>query len=204
MFSGIIQAHASILSAKDHDRVKRVRIEKPSGWKPRLGASINVDGICSTVVAMSAKAFDVEYMPETLSKTTAGKFAKGTRVNLERSLKLSDTLDGHFVSGHVDACARVAAVEPRGASIDISITIPRHLLKFVAPQGSISINGVSLTVARMKKSTITFALIPHTLGATNLSALKRGSEVNIEVDLLARYAVASRAAGARVVGNAKE
>jgi len=192
MFSGIIQTTAPVISAKEHEEILRIQIGKPRGWKLALGASVAIDGICSTVVARSVKSFDVEYMPETLSKTTAGTFTKGMHVNLERSLKLSDTLDGHFVAGHVDARADIVEIKKRGRATDMSIQLPRDLLQFVVPQGSIAINGVSLTVARVKNSTIVVALIPHTLSHTNLGSLRRGDTVNVEVDLLARYLAAQK------------
>jgi riboflavin synthase len=187
MFTGIITATAKVLEAKRAGDIVRVSIEKPKAWKLTLGESIAVDGICSTVVAKSAKAFAVEYMPETLKKTTAGAFAKGTVRNLERSLTLGTLIDGHLVQGHVDARANVASIVKGKDGYLISFTLPQSLLPYSAEHGSIAINGVSLTIARKKGKTITVALIPHTLAHTNLGGLKKGDDVNIEVDLVARY-----------------
>lgn len=189
MFTGIISKTAKVKEAKRAGDIVRVSIEKPKGWKLALGESVSVDGICSTVVAKDAKAFAVEYMPETLKKTTAGAFAKGTVRNLERSLTLNTLIDGHLVQGHVDARAKVAKILKGKEGYLISFTIPQSLLPYIAEHGSVAINGVSLTVARRKGKTATVALIPHTLSHTNLGTLEEGDEVNMEADLVARYLV---------------
>lgn len=183
MFTGIIQASAKVAASEKSGACVRVRIEKPRGWKLALGQSVAVDGICSTVTKQRAKFFDVEYMPETLSKTTAGEFAIGRVVNLERSLTLRDFVDGHLVMGHVDATGTV--VEKNNNTEEFSL--PLSLMRFVAVKGSITINGVALTVIGKKKRSFSVALIPFTITHTNLGALKRGVAVNIEVDLIARY-----------------
>jgi riboflavin synthase len=194
MFTGIIQATSKVTVAKKAGTVVQVRItkpQKPTAWKLALGQSISIDGICSTVTAQRKNEFEVEYMPETLLKTTAGSFEKDTLVNLERSLTLSDFIDGHVVQGHVDARAKVAAVEIEGNTRRITIELPKDLVRYVAALGSIAINGVSLTVARLSGTKATVALIPHTLTHTNLGQLKAGDRVNIEVDVMARYIVAA-------------
>ena len=187
MFTGIITATAKVKDTKRAGENVRVSIEKPRDWKLTLGESISVDGICSTVVAKDAKTFAVEYMPETLKKTTAGGFTKGTSRNLERSLTLGTLIDGHLVQGHVDARAKVAKIEEGKAGYLISFIIPPALLPYIAEHGSVAINGVSLTVARRKGKTATVALIPHTLTHTNLGTLRKGDDVNMEADLVARY-----------------
>ena len=189
MFTGIIQVTGSVVQAKKRGTCVQVRVARPAKWNIALGQSITVDGICSTVVSHGKTYFDVEYMPETLRKTTAGQFAQGRMVNLERSLTLRDPLDGSIVQGHVDACGRVTKREHQGASWLISISYPRTLAQYIAPQGSIVINGVSLTVARVKNNTLTVALIPYTLNHTNLGSLREKDQVNVEVDVLARYVV---------------
>ena len=203
MFTGIIQSKSKVVSTQKKGSVIQVRLEKPRDWKLVLGQSISIDGICSTVTVLSKEYFEVDYMPETLSKTTAGSFAKGSIVNLERSLTLNDYIDGHIVQGHVDARARIAEVVEEGNTRRITIEIPKLLLRFVAALGSIAINGVSLTVARLAGSRATVALIPHTLAVTNLGSLKKGDVVNIEADLMARYIVAAMADSGRV-GHAKK
>ena len=190
MFTGIIQATTKIVSVEKKDTCLRVRVTRPAKWSIALGQSITVDGICSTVVAFGKTYFDVEYMPETLRKTTAGQFMKDRTVNLERSLTLRDPLDGSIVSGHVDACGTVTVIEHEGESWLITLSYPLTLSKYIAAQGSIVVNGVSLTVAQMKKKgTFTVALIPYTLTHTNLGGLRKKDRVNIEIDVLARYVV---------------
>lgn len=187
MFTGIIEKTAVIRSTRDATGIRRVEIDKPTGWKLTKGQSVAVDGVCSTVVAITARSFFVEYMAETLSKTTMGSRTKGTRVNLERSLTLTTLLDGHLVQGHVDTAAPITAISPSGASTHITLTLPKPLIRYVAPRGSITIHGVSLTVARMRGVTVTVALIPHTLAHTTLGTLRVGDFVNVETDLVARY-----------------
>src|SRR3989344_2566093 len=177
MFSGIVETEG---------KCKRVRIQKPRGWKLDLGESISVDGICSTIASTGQNYFEVEYMPQTLSKTTAALFEKGAILNLEHSLKYGDRIHGHFVAGHVDIRARVVGIEKDGRSRLVRVQLPRTLSRYVVSHGSIAVNGVSLTVARKSDTSFTVALIPHTLEATNLANLKTGDAVNIECDVLAR------------------
>ena len=190
MFAGIIEHQGRVLAADTREGIRRVRISTPRGWKLKLGQSIDVDGICSTATAVSKSDFTVQYMPETLSKTTAGEFTKGTVVNLERSLTLNTLIDGHMVQGHVDARAKVAGVVSKNGTYVLTLALPSPLKKFVAGRGSITVNGVALTVAQKRGSICSVALIPYTIQATNLGALKKGNEVNIETDLIARYLAA--------------
>lgn len=186
MFTGIIEAKARILDAKKK-RGLCVSIEKPKGWKLTEGQSISIDGICTTVEVITRSAFSATYMPETLRVSTAGSFKEGSVVNLERSLKVGDRLDGHFVQGHVDAIGVIKSVRSLGSSREITIVIPRTLMRLVAHKGSITVNGVSLTVAARTRDLFTIALIPHTLTHTTLGELVKGDEVNIETDLIARH-----------------
>lgn len=187
MFSGIIEAQGKIITIEVLGKCKRVRMQKPRSWKLARGESISVDGICSTVVAKSVASFDVEYMPQTLSKTIARLYKKGSIVNLERSLQYGDRLHGHFVAGHVDTTSRVVNIERKGRSRLISIKTYASISEYIVPRGSIAVNGVSLTVAKKNNGFFTIALIPHTLALTNLSKLSVGVFVNVEVDMLARY-----------------
>ncbi|MBL8158122.1 riboflavin synthase [bacterium] len=186
MFTGIIEAKARI-RAVEKAKSLQVRIEKPHGWKLIPGQSISVDGICTTVEGIGKGSFSATYMPETLRVSTAADFTQGSIVNLERSLKIGDRLDGHFVQGHVDCLGVVKEIKVRGTSREIRIGIPRIHMKYLAPKGSITVNGVSLTVAARTADSFTVALIPHTLLHTTLGALKKGSRVNIETDLIARH-----------------
>ena len=156
------------------------------------GASIACNGVCLTVVASGVDRgktwFDVDTAAETLSMTTAKHWAAGTRLNLERALKIGDELGGHIVAGHADGIAKIISRDdlPDMARFELSTT--RELARFIAPKGSITLDGVSLTVNTVKDVTFSVLIIPHTLNVTTLSAWRAGTEVNIEVDLMARYA----------------
>lgn len=193
MFTGIIQDQTAVLSVKPCDGSLGVRFEKPHGWKLTRGQSIAIDGVCSTVMALDEDSFEVEYMPETRKKTTVDGFVRGRRVNLERSLSLRDFIDGHLVQGHIDARGRVSRLVNEGTNRTITVTVPDKLMRFIAPRGSVAVNGVSLTVASTTAKSFTVALIPYTLQHTNLGTLEAKDAVNIEVDMLARYVVAASA-----------
>lgn len=190
MFTGIIEAQSRIISVQKNRGSSRVRIVLPRGWKLRNGQSVSIDGICSTVEEARAAHFDVTYMPETLRVSTARSFAMGTIVDLERSLRAGDRLDGHIVQGHVDGVGIVTAVRTRGDSKEVTITVPHSLMRFIAPKGSIAVNGVSLTVAARKGNSFTVALVPHTLSHTTFGTVAKSARVNIETDLIARYLAA--------------
>jgi len=202
MFSGIVETTSPILAAKTRGACRRVSIRTPARWELAVGESISVDGICSTVIARSSRSFEVEYMPATLSKTTAGAFRPRRAVNLERSLRWSGRVHGHFVAGHVDARGKIVLVNRHGRARSVAIAVPRALARLARPRGSIAVNGVSLTIVRAARGRIEVALIPHTLRATNLGALRQGDRVNIECDMLARYAPPHR--GGRVKRHAKK
>jgi riboflavin synthase len=156
------------------------------------GASIACNGVCLTVVASGLEGdktwFDVDTAAETLSMTTARHWAVGTRLNLERALKIGDELGGHIVAGHTDGIAKILKRDdlPDMARFELSTT--RELARFIAPKGSVTLDGVSLTVNTVQDVTFSVLIIPHTLNVTTLSGWRAGSEVNIEVDLMARYA----------------
>lgn len=192
MFAGIIEKQSRILSAEQKAGILRVRIAKPTKWKLIEGQSVSIDGICSTVVAMRAAAFDVEYMPETLAKTTAALFSKGRSVNLERSLVYGQRIDGHPVQGHVDAALPVRDIRINGKSREITFKPKAAVARAISLHGSIAINGVSLTVARKHGPNFTVALIPYTLKHTNLQDLQVGDLANIELDHSSSYLAAPR------------
>lgn len=188
MFGGIINETAEILETTLDSNIYTVRIKKPKHWKLKNGQSISVDGICSTVSSFSLHFFEVQYVPETRARTTASFFKKGILVNLERSITLNTLLDGHIISGHVDGVATVKIFK-KGVHGALTLHVPSPLMKYIVPQGSIAINGVSLTVQKSTRSVVTLALIPETILRTNLYTLRVGSKVNIEIDMLARYAL---------------
>lgn len=152
-----------------------------------LGASLAVNGVCLTVVSTRRGSVDVEVGPETLERTTLGTLAIGAEVNLERSLRLSDRLGGHLVAGHVDGVGRIAKSAARGDSIDLTITVPAPLLRYVVEKGSICLDGISLTVNRVDDSGLDVSIIRHTQTATTLTRRAVGSPVNVEVDLIGKY-----------------
>ncbi|HXX66518.1 MAG TPA: riboflavin synthase, partial [Polyangiaceae bacterium] len=153
-----------------------------------LGESIAVDGACLSVDAIGSDGFEVDASGETLARTTLGQLRPGARVHLERALRVGDRLGGHFVSGHVDGLGRLVERRPLGEAVWMALRIPRELARFVAEKGSITIDGVSLTVNAVTGDLFEIVLIPHTLAKTKLGALQADDPVNVEVDLMARYA----------------
>lgn len=188
MFTGIVEAVGEI--SRVTPLKKGVRLDVACGGLDLsdvgTGDSIAVNGVCLTVIGRSAGTFTVEVSGETLN-CTQGLDRNGGQVNLEKALRLSDRLGGHLVSGHVDGIGEVMKFEPVGESMLLGIRAPKELAKYVAYKGSITVNGVSLTVNRVDGAVFDINLIPHTLTVTALGELKPGAKVNLEVDLLARY-----------------
>ena len=188
MFTGIVQAVGKIVASTP--RGEDVRLTIDAGGLDlgdvQLGDSIAANGVCLTVIGMADNSYDVDVSAETL-RCTIG-FDLGGEVNLEKALRLADRLGGHLVSGHVDGVGTVQRFESLGDCFLLEVQAPSGLAKYVAPKGSITINGVSLTVNQVDGDCFAVNLIPHTLEVTALKHLKPGSRVNLEVDLLARYA----------------
>jgi riboflavin synthase len=152
-----------------------------------IGASIACDGVCLTVTGLGEDWFEVDISGETVSKTNIGAWIVGQRLNLERALRLGDELGGHIVSGHVDGVADVIAMADEGESTRITFRAPDALARFIAPKGSVALNGTSLTVNEVEGTTFGVNLIPHTKTVTNWGATQVGDRVNLEIDTLARY-----------------
>ncbi|AWI83999.1 riboflavin synthase [Alloyangia pacifica] len=152
-----------------------------------IGASIACDGVCLTVVTLGEDWFDVQISAETLSKTNLGSWEPGKRVNLERALKVGDELGGHIVSGHVDGLAEVVSIQDEGDSTRVQLRAPDELAKFIAPKGSVALNGTSLTVNEVQGTTFGINFIPHTKEVTTWGGVKLGDKVNLEIDTMARY-----------------
>lgn len=188
MFTGIIQAVGEIESVELSGGGVRLRITPGSlGLDDiKTGDSISVNGVCLTITALTNETFAVDVSGETLN-CTEGLDKQGGRVNLEKALRLSDRLGGHLVSGHVDGIGEVVKLRPVGESCLLVLRVAPPLLKYIAKKGSITVNGVSLTVNRLTGDELEINLIPHTLSATTLKDLKAGAKVNLEVDMLARY-----------------
>ncbi|OJY32695.1 riboflavin synthase alpha chain [Gemmobacter caeni] len=155
-----------------------------------LGASIACNGVCLTVIALGRAPqnwFDVQISAESVSKTNIGGWAEGTRLNLERALKVGDELGGHIVSGHVDGVAEVVAIRPEGDSLRVTFRAPETLAKFIAPKGSVALNGTSLTVNEVEGCDFGINFIPHTQAVTTWNEVAVGQKINLEVDTMARY-----------------
>lgn len=188
MFSGIIADVGHIAESSDRDGGLRLVIATSvlDLGDVQLGDSIAVNGVCLTVVKIDNKNFTVDVSRETLN-CTEGLDAIGAPVNLEKALRLADRLGGHLVSGHVDGVGEVIEFTDLGESWKLVVRTPQALAKFIAIKGSITINGVSLTINKVSGSEFSVNLIPHTLLVTNLKNLRAGSRINLEVDLIARY-----------------
>jgi riboflavin synthase len=192
VFTGIVTDVGTITAAKDRGQLRRFRIaSKYQARSIAIGASIAIDGACLTVVAKGARGkgswFEVEAGAETLARTTAGGWGKGKKVNLERALKMGDELGGHLVSGHVDGIATLISRENIGEMARLRFRAPAQLARFVAPKGSVALDGISLTVNEVSGSEFSVFIIPHTLAATHWNGLAGSADVNLEVDLVARY-----------------
>lgn len=188
MFTGIVTDIGRVRSVRQTERDRRYEIQ--TAWDTAgidLGASICHAGCCLTVTEKGPGWFAVEVSGETLSKTTLGDWREGDQVNLERAAKLGDELGGHIVSGHVDGLGRVVSVTPEGGSHRIDIVAPAPLHRYIAAKGSITVDGVSLTVNAVAGEVFGLNIIPHTWEATTLGGLKAGDPVNLEIDMLARY-----------------
>ncbi len=188
MFSGIIADIGTITRTEDRNGGLCLSVETHAlGMDDvQLGDSIAVNGVCLTVVKKSSNEFSVDVSRETLD-CTVGLDRQGALVNLEKALRLSDRLGGHLVSGHVDGVGEVVAFNDTGESWRLVVRAPHQLAKYIAVKGSITINGVSLTVNQVAGSEFEVNLIPHTLSVTTLSELRAGAKVNLEIDLIARY-----------------
>jgi riboflavin synthase len=194
LFTGIVSDLGEVLQVVEKaEGLHRLTVKtRYDPAKIAIGASIACSGICMTVVAKGRtrqrRYFAVDAAAETLRVTTAGGWRTGTVLNLERSLRLGDELGGHLVSGHVDGIAELVAREDLPDMARISFRAPRELARFIAPKGSVALDGVSLTVNEVKGETFSVLIIPHTLKVTTFGALRAGARVNLEVDQMARYA----------------
>ena len=190
MFTGIVTDIGEVLET---ERRGDLRARIGTGYDVGgidIGASIACDGVCLTVIALGTAPmnwFDVEISAESLSKTNIDNWVPGKRINLERALKVGDELGGHIVSGHVDGLAEVVGLRPEGDSLRVTFRAPHALAGFIAPKGSVALNGTSLTVNEVEGTDFGINFIPHTQKATTWGEVKLGDRVNLEVDTMARY-----------------
>ncbi len=187
MFTGLVVALGTVSAlARSPDGV-RLEIASPLAAGLREGDSVAVDGVCLTATDVSATSFAAEVMNATLAATALTGLRAGEQVNLELPLRVDDRLGGHVVQGHVDAVGTVSEVAPDGFARRMRIDAPDEVLRYVVEHGSIAVNGVSLTIAGLAERSFTVSLIPETLARTNLGGARRGSAVNLEVDVMAKY-----------------
>ncbi|MCX7305266.1 MAG: riboflavin synthase [Hyphomicrobiales bacterium] len=194
MFTGIVSDIGRVASASPLPEGVRLRIE--TRYDPAtidIGASISCAGVCLTVTGLpgpgaNARWFEVEAWEEALRLTTASQWTSGTRINLERALKIGDELGGHIVSGHADGKARIVAREAEGDAVRFTLEAPRELAKFIAPKGSVALDGASLTVNKVEGTRFDVLLIHHSLSVTTWGDRQVGDAVNLEIDTMARYA----------------
>lgn len=188
MFTGIVTDVGRVRSIRETNRDVRMEIETNYDLASiEMGASVAHAGCCLTVVEKGEGWFAVEVSGETRAMTTLGDWKEGQKVNLERPARVGDELGGHIVSGHVDGVGEVVSITPEGGSHRIRIRAPRPLHRFIAPKGSITVDGVSLTVNEVEDDVFGVNIIPHTWDVTTIGLLSPGSKVNLEIDMLARY-----------------
>jgi riboflavin synthase len=188
MFTGIITDSGTITKIDASRGDKRFWIQTSYDLdKIAIGASIACAGCCLTVVEKNNDQFAVDVSAETLSKTNLGQWEEGTRINLEQSLKMGDELGGHIVSGHVDGLARLERITPDGDSHRLTFSVPQEFAKFIAPKGSIALDGISLTVNEVDGNRFGVNIIPHTWDVTTMGDRKPGDTLHFEIDMLARY-----------------
>lgn len=188
MFTGLIEETGKVKEVKKQGKGIRLIISAKKILEDvKVGDSININGVCQTVVEYSKDFFSVDTIEETIKKTTLGKLQKGIKVNLERSLQPSSRLGGHFVLGHVDTTGKIIEIKKLSSSYMLTISFPLQFSKNLIPVGSIAVDGISLTLAEVKENNFTVAIIPHTWQETNLREKKKGDEVNLEFDVLGKY-----------------
>jgi riboflavin synthase len=187
VFSGIVERVGTVERVARSGAGLRIAIRHGFDREPAPGESVAVNGVCLTVDRLAPGGFEAVAVDETLAKTTLGRLEAGSRVNLERALRVGDSLGGHWLQGHVDGVATVRSMRGGTAETLLDVEVPAALGRYVAPKGSIALDGISLTVAAWSDPVVTIALVPYTLEHTVASGYRPGTAVNVEVDLIARY-----------------
>lgn len=192
MFAGIIQGLGrveKISAVKENGKAAQMTVDLGRlGRGLKVGDSVSINGACLTVVKIKKGKASFEMINETMKRTALGSLTLGEMVNIERSLKVGDTLDGHFVLGHVDGVGKIIDKIKQKDQTKLWVSLDKNLLKYVVPKGSIAIDGISLTVVDVNNNKISVALIPHTIAVTTLGIKKKGDLVNVEIDVLGKYA----------------
>jgi len=188
VFTGIVREQGAVLSAEDVSNGRTLVVQAPAtAALTGVGDSVAVNGCCLTATDASESALTFHAVPETIARTTLGAIRADDLVNVEPALRAGDPLGGHYVQGHVDAVGRVQSVEAEGEGLRVFVEAPADVLRYCVEKGSVTIDGVSLTVAEVAADAFAVALVPHTIEATTLSALRPGQRVNLEADVLAKY-----------------
>jgi riboflavin synthase len=188
VFTGIVRELGVVVSAEEAGGGRALVVGAPkTAATADPGDSVAVNGCCLTATSVVAGDIAFHAVPETIARTTLGVLESGDRVNVEPALRAGDELGGHYVQGHVDAVGRIQSVEAEGEGLRVFVDAPDAVLRYCAYKGSITVDGVSLTVAELSADAFAVALVPHTLEATTLSALRPGQQVNLEADVLAKY-----------------
>jgi riboflavin synthase len=188
MFTGIIEEIGTVRAIQHGNKSVCLTVNADKVLEDmKIGDSINTDGVCLTVVSFNKGAFSADAMPETIRRSNFGNLAVGSRVNLERAMKLSDRLGGHILSGHIDGTGRIRKRWDEDNAAWFMINADKLILKYIAEKGSVAIDGISLTVARVDDSSFDVSVIPHTLNVTTIMNKKTGDGVNIECDIIAKY-----------------
>jgi riboflavin synthase len=198
VFTGIVREVGEVVAVAGGDEGVRLSVAGPlTAPLVDLGGSVAINGVCLTAEAVDGDTLAFHAVPETLSRTTLGRLEAGAKVNLEPALRAGDAMGGHIVQGHVDGIGRVRSVEPEGDGVRVLVEVGDETLRYCVAKGSITVEGVSLTIAALEDDAFAVALIPHTLSETTLSSLAPGRDVNLEVDVLAKYVERLLAAQAR-------
>ena len=188
MFTGIIEGLGTIAKIRPSDRGKRLLIDADFPLdQTKIGDSIAISGVCVTVIIIAGKRFEIDISPETIAKTTFGTAKIGDRVNLERALRLSDRIDGHLVSGHIDGIGTIKDKKRTGNAIIVVIDVPEFLSRYMIMKGSVAVDGISLTINNRARDCFDVSIIPHTAKMTTIGLKKAGDYINIETDMIGKY-----------------
>lgn len=188
MFTGIVRERGLVVAREGGADGVRLVVHAPETARgTHVGDSVSIAGVCLTAVEVEGETLAFDAVPETLARSSLGRLERGANVNVEPALRAGDALGGHFVQGHVDAVGRVRAVEPEGEGRKVWIEAPEEVLRYCVEKGSVTIEGVSLTIAELAEDAFAVALVPHTLAVTTLGAVVADDPVNLEADVLAKY-----------------